>query len=98
MRKGRSDMAKHPGLHKRTARGRVEAHLARMLAFDFEPGVKKWRRACGAQGWYWTREQQADFSGELPGAFSRPSEISPGDRGGVGRSIQRRLPYRRDGR
>jgi len=36
-----------------------------MLAFDFEPGVKEWRRACAAQGWYWTRGQQ----GELPGPF-----------------------------
>jgi len=45
-----------PRLHKRTARARVEAHLSRMLAFDFELGVKEWRRACAAQGWYWTRE------------------------------------------
>jgi hypothetical protein len=30
-------VATHAGLHKRTARARVEAHLARMLAFDFEP-------------------------------------------------------------
>jgi len=27
-----------------------------MLAFDFEPGVKAWRRACAAQGWYWTAQ------------------------------------------
>jgi len=27
-----------------------------MLAFDFQLGVKDWRRACAAQGWYWTRE------------------------------------------
>lgn len=52
-------VAKHDGLRKRTARARVEAHLARMLAFDFEPGVKEWRRACTAQGWYWTRDQYA---------------------------------------
>jgi len=32
-------VARHSGLHKQTARARVEAHLARMLAFDFEPGV-----------------------------------------------------------
>jgi hypothetical protein len=38
-------VATHDGLHKRTARARVEAHLARMLAFDFEPPVKEWRRA-----------------------------------------------------
>jgi hypothetical protein len=62
-------VAKHPGLRRRTARGRVEAHLARMLAFDFEPVVKDWRRACAAQGWYWTREQQADLFGKLPGPF-----------------------------
>jgi len=62
-------VAKHDGLHKRTARARVEAHLARMLAFDFEPSVKEWRRACAAQGWYWTREQQAHLWSELPGPF-----------------------------
>jgi len=50
-------------------RARVEAHLARMLAFDFEAGVKEWRRAWPAQGWYWTREQQAELLGELPGPF-----------------------------
>jgi hypothetical protein len=66
-------VAKHDGLRKRTARARVEVHLARMLAFDFEPGVKEWRRACAAQGWYWTREQQADLFGELPGPSSRLS-------------------------
>jgi hypothetical protein len=60
-------VAKHEGLRKRTARARVEAHLARMLAFDLQPGAKEWRRACAAQGWYWTREQQADLLGELPG-------------------------------
>src|SRR5215472_979953 len=37
-------VAKQPHLHKRTARARIEAHLARMLAFDFQPGVKEWRR------------------------------------------------------
>ena len=37
-------VAKHDGLRERTARARVEAHLARMLAFDLEPGVKDWRR------------------------------------------------------
>ena len=62
-------VATHNGLRKRTARARVEAHLARMLAFNFEPGVKKWRRACAAQGWYWTPEQQAHLWGELPGPF-----------------------------
>jgi hypothetical protein len=50
-------VARHEGLRKRSAHARVEAHLAQMLAFDFEPGVKEWRRACAAQGWYWTREQ-----------------------------------------
>ena len=62
-------VAKHDGLRKRTARARVEAHLAQLLAFDFEPGVKEWRRACAAQGWYWTRAQQAELLGELPGPF-----------------------------
>jgi AcrR family transcriptional regulator len=61
-------VAKHDELHKRTARARVETHLARMLAFDFQPGVKEWRRACAAQGWYWTREQRAEL-GRLPGPF-----------------------------
>jgi hypothetical protein len=50
------------GLLKRDAEARVEAHLARMLAFDFRPGVKAWRRACVAQGWYWTRDQYAILS------------------------------------
>jgi AcrR family transcriptional regulator len=62
-------VAKHAGLRRHTARRRVEAHLARMLAFDFEPGVKEWRRACAAQGWYWTREQLVDLGGALPGPF-----------------------------
>ena len=62
-------VAQHDGLRKRTARACVEAHLARMLAFDFAPGVKAWRRACAAQGWYWTREQQAHLWSELPGPF-----------------------------
>jgi hypothetical protein len=62
-------VAEHPGLHKRTARARVEAHLAGMLAFDFGPGVKEWRRACTAQGWYWTREQYAAL-GELRSPLS----------------------------
>jgi hypothetical protein len=46
----------HSGLHKRTVRARVEGHFARMLAFDFEPGVKEGRRACTAQGRYWAHE------------------------------------------
>jgi len=62
-------VAKHDGLRKRSARARVEAHLARMLALDFQPRVKEWRRACAAQGWYWTRDQQAELWGELPGPF-----------------------------
>ena len=37
-------VAKHDGLRKRTAPARVEAHLAWMLAFDLEPGVKDLRR------------------------------------------------------
>jgi hypothetical protein len=57
----------HDGLRKRSVRARVEAHLTRMLAFDFEPGVKAWRRACAAQGWYWTREQYATLSGDTEG-------------------------------
>jgi hypothetical protein len=68
-------VATHPGLHKRTARARVEAHLARMLAFDFEPGVKKWRRACIAQGWCWTREQYAALGSWNPHCH-RSSAIS----------------------
>jgi hypothetical protein len=40
-----------------------------MLAFDFEPGVKEWRRACTAQGWYWTPEQYAAL-GELRSPLS----------------------------
>ena len=55
------------GLRKRGARARVEAHLARMLSFDFEPKVKAWRRACMAQGWYWTREQYATLSSDPEG-------------------------------
>jgi hypothetical protein len=62
-------VANHDGLRRRTARGRVEANLARMLAFDFEPSVKEWRRACAAQGWYWTREQYAAL-GELESPLS----------------------------
>jgi len=58
---------RHGGLRKRGARARVEAHLARMLAFDFDPKVKAWRRACMAQGWYWTREQLATLSGDAEG-------------------------------
>src|SRR3954454_25311233 len=54
-------VASHDGLRKRSARARVEAHLARMLVFDFQPNVKAWRRACAAQAWYWTREQHAGF-------------------------------------
>jgi hypothetical protein len=30
----------------------------------FAADVKEWRRACAAQGWYWTREQQADPLGD----------------------------------
>ena len=33
----------------RTTRAGVEAHLARMLAFDFEPGLNEWRRACATR-------------------------------------------------
>jgi len=65
-------VAKHPGPHKRTARVRVEAHLAQMLAFDFELAVKEWRRACAAQGCYWTRERQADLGETCQG----PSNLS----------------------
>jgi len=38
-----------------------------MLAFDFQPGVRDWRRACVAQ--YWTHEQQARLLRELPTPF-----------------------------
>jgi hypothetical protein len=57
----------HDGLRKRGARARVEAHLVQMLAFDFQPKVKAWRRACMAQGWYWTRDQFAMLSGHAEG-------------------------------
>ena len=50
-------VANHDGLGKWIARARVEAHLARMLEFDFQPNVTQWRRACAAPSWYWTREQ-----------------------------------------
>lgn len=59
----------HDGLRKRSPRARVEAHLTRMLAFDFEPGTKAWRRACAAQGWYWSRDQFATLSGDAEGPF-----------------------------
>jgi hypothetical protein len=36
-------------------------------AFDFDPSVRAWRRACSAQGWYWTREQYAVFWGDEEG-------------------------------
>jgi len=32
-----------------------------MLAFDFNPAVKAWRRACLAQAWYWSHEQYAQL-------------------------------------
>lgn len=77
--------AKHPSLYKRTARARVETHLARMLALDIEAGVKEWRRACAAQGWYWTRARLADLRGELPGPFDPiQRDLGPGFRGGLG--------------
>jgi len=57
----------HDGLRKRNARARVEAHLARMLAFDFDPSVRAWRRACSAQAWYWTGEQYAVLWGDEEG-------------------------------
>jgi hypothetical protein len=57
----------HDGLRKRGARARVEAHLARTLAFDFDPSVRAWRRACSAQSWYWTREQYAVLWGDEEG-------------------------------
>jgi hypothetical protein len=64
----RTDAVKtHDGLRKRNARARVEAHLARMLAFDFDPSVRAWRRACSAQSWYWTREQYAVLWGDEEG-------------------------------
>lgn len=50
------------------ARAHIEAQLAEMLAVEVEPGAKEWRCACLAQGWYWTREQQADL-GKLPVPF-----------------------------
>src|SRR3954447_9556503 len=38
-------VAHREGLRKRSARARVEAHLAHMLDFDFQPQIKPWRRA-----------------------------------------------------
>jgi hypothetical protein len=38
-----------------------------MLAFDFDPSVRAWRRACSAQSWYWTREQYAVLWGDEEG-------------------------------
>jgi hypothetical protein len=49
------------------------------LLVDFEPGVKEWRRACTAQGWYWTAEQYAAL-GQLE------SPLSPIERD-LGRAI-----------
>src|SRR3954465_3693561 len=60
-------VAHHDGLRKRSPRARVEAHLARMLEFDFQPDVKSWRRACAAQSWYWTREQYSRLWGRVEG-------------------------------
>src|SRR3954465_2557548 len=60
-------VAHHDGLRKRTTRGRVEAHLARMLDFDFQPSVKQWRRACAAQSWAWTRDLYSTVGGPLEG-------------------------------
>src|SRR3954464_4048732 len=62
-------VAHHEGLRKRTVRARVEAHLARMLEFDFQPNVKAWRRACAAQSWYWTRDQYSRPLGRVEGAL-----------------------------
>jgi len=31
--------------------------------------MNEWHRASAAQGWYWTRYQQADLLGESPGPF-----------------------------
>jgi hypothetical protein len=53
---------------------RTQAHLARMLAFDFDPSVRAWRRACSAQGWYWTREQYAVLWGDEEGPSGRSSK------------------------
>jgi hypothetical protein len=71
------------GSRERTPRARVEAHLGRMLAFDFAPGTKAWRRACAAQGWYWTRDQQRALWGDLPSPFA-PIEK---DAGGAIRAV-----------
>src|SRR3954463_5223903 len=75
-------VAHHDGLRKRTARSRVEAHLARMLEFDFQPNVKAWRRACAAQSWYWTREQYSRLWGRVEGALE-PIEKDLGGAGAV---------------
>jgi hypothetical protein len=51
-----------------------------MLAFDFEPGVKAWRRACAAQGWHWTREQYATPSGDAEGPLEPIAKDLAGSR------------------
>jgi hypothetical protein len=38
-----------------------------MLAFDFDPKVRAWRRACSALSWYWTHEQYATLWGDEEG-------------------------------
>jgi len=40
-------------LQNPTAQVRVEAHLARMLAFDFGRIVKEWHYGRAVQGRYW---------------------------------------------
>jgi hypothetical protein len=66
-----------PAPRRRTALARVAAHLGRMLAFDFTPGTKAWRRACAAQSWYWTRDQQRALGTDIPSPF-RPIERDAG--------------------
>jgi len=70
------------------AHGRIEADLARMRAFDLGPGVKEWRRARAAQGWYRMRQQQAARLGSCPSG--------PLDGCGVGAASKWHRNLRRD--
>jgi len=47
----------------------MDTHSKRILPDCSPPGVKEWRRARAAQGWYRMCPQQANLPGELPGPF-----------------------------
>jgi hypothetical protein len=48
----------------------------RMMAFDFEPPMKEWRRACAAQGWYWSRDQYGALGSKVEGPLRPDSRIT----------------------